>query len=116
MTKRLPTFDAAITFLETQLEALDQRRVKIAAALDGLRYVADATVPLPSLKVLKGGKANGTAAIVLASIRDGKHKLADIAKDAKVKESTARTAVLALESSGKVKREGKGSSTKYVAA
>lgn len=60
------------------------------------------------------GKAKGTDAIVLSVMRDGANTLAGITKAAKVKPNTARVAVLALEAAGKVKREGKGSKTRYL--
>lgn len=119
--KRLPTFDAAIRFLETQLEAIDERRAKVAAALDGLRFVSDGSPAAPlalstTIKAAKRFRSSGSTEVVLASVRDGHNKLAAIAKDAKLEESAARTAVLALEQAGKVRREGKGSLTRYVAA
>jgi predicted Rossmann fold nucleotide-binding protein DprA/Smf involved in DNA uptake len=60
--------------------------------------------------------ASGTGAVVLSAIRDGAETVTAIASSAKLKEFTARSAILALEKSGKVKREGKGRSTRYVAA
>lgn len=59
---------------------------------------------------------NGSGAVVLASIKDGCATVKAIAADAKLKEFAARSAILALEKAGKVKRQGKGSLTRYVAA
>lgn len=36
----LPTIASAITFLEAELEALDTRRARVVAAIDGLRMLA----------------------------------------------------------------------------
>lgn len=61
-------------------------------------------------------KVTGTHALVLAVVRDGSDKVEAIAEAAKIKTNTARVAVRELEAAGKVKREGKGRSTRYVAA
>lgn len=109
----LATIQSAITFLETQLEGIDQRRARVVAALDGLRMFGEAS---PSVVRPFRAKANGTHALILDVVRDGADKISLIAKAAKVKESTARAAVLQLEQAGRVKREGKGSLTRYRAA
>lgn len=49
-------------------------------------------------------------------VRDGSDKIALVAKVAKIKESTAREAILRLETAGSITREGKGRSTRYIAA
>jgi DNA-binding MarR family transcriptional regulator len=104
---------------EYQIVAADLRK-RARALLDAADTVEaaaqDAQKPRATLKPAKRLKATGTHALVLQAIRSGHGKLADIAKDAKLKESTARTAVLALEAGGHVRREGKGPLTRYVAA
>lgn len=57
--------------------------------------------------------SSGTSALVLAAMRGGADTLAAIAKDCKVKPSQARTALLALEDAGRVKRQGKSRATTY---
>ncbi len=58
-------------------------------------------------------KSGGTEAVVLEVMREGADTLSAITKAAKVNPNAARTAVLALEQFGKVKREGQGSKTRY---
>ena len=60
--------------------------------------------------------SSGTSALVLGAIKGGSDTLAAIAKDCQVKPGQARTAILALEDAGRVKRLGKGRATRYVVA
>jgi uncharacterized protein YutE (UPF0331/DUF86 family) len=57
--------------------------------------------------------SSGTSALVLTAMKAGADTLAAIAKDCKVKPSTARTALLALEDAGRVKRQCKSRATRY---
>jgi hypothetical protein len=91
------------------------RAAKLIEAANLIESALGGRRPEP-LRVVKGGKTNGTAAVVLAAIKDGHDKIPAIAKDAKIRESTARAAIITLESAGKVKRDGKGRSTRYLAA
>jgi predicted Rossmann fold nucleotide-binding protein DprA/Smf involved in DNA uptake len=99
------------------VQELRDRAAKLMQAADLIEAAMGAPKTKPAkLLVVKGSRASGTEAVVLASIRDGHSKLAEIAKDSKLRESAARTAVLKLEQRGSVKREGKGSLTRYIAA
>jgi len=104
-------FQKGITFLEAQLEATNHRRAALMAALDGLRMVAASFEKVTPFR----SKLNGTHAIVLAVVKDGSDTITAIAKAAKVKPATARAAVVSLERAGKVHREGRSRSTRYVA-
>jgi hypothetical protein len=85
MTKTgLPTIDSAITFLESELQALDQRRARIVAAIDGLRLfagdaetasqpeAAEAPPPRPQLPALSStNDSDGLEAKVLELLSAG---------------------------------------------
>jgi predicted Rossmann fold nucleotide-binding protein DprA/Smf involved in DNA uptake len=97
------------------VQELRDRAAKLMQAADLIEAAMGAPKTKPAkLLVVKGSRASGTEAVVLASIRHS--KLAEIAKDSKLRASAARTAVLKLEQRGSVKREGKGSLTRYIAA
>lgn len=99
MTDVIAQIDAEIARLEAAKATLARFMVPVRVA--------------PTAKPRQGQKATGTESIVLDVMREGADTLAAITKDAKVRPNTARVTVLALEAAGRVRREGKGSKTRY---
>lgn len=113
MKKPMNPYDSAIADLDARLERLQAARA-VLIDLRGGELVERRRVPERRGKAVKA--SSGTGAVVLSAIRDGCHTVKAIAVGAKLKEFAARSAILALEKAKKVKREGKGSLTRYVAA
>lgn len=97
-------------------DAIRQIDEQIARLQSAKAVLAQFIVPVQSKPVKVSRKSGGTEALVLSVIREGADTLAAITKAAKVKPYAAKTAVLALEQFGKVRREGKGSKTRYLVA
>lgn len=106
----MSVYQAAIADIDSRIERLKSARA-VLLEISGTPEAGPVRVGAFGRRPL-----SGTAKIVMDAVAGGAHKLKEIADAAKVKESTARATVLGLEASGRVKREGKGSLTRYIAA
>jgi hypothetical protein len=107
---------------------LRRRAGVLTATADELARVTgmrEPSVPLP-FRLAKGANGkriakltdklsgkSGTSKLVLGAIADGADTIAAIADVVKIKLSSARSAVLALEEAGRVHREGQSRKTRY---
>lgn len=96
-----------IGFIDAEIARLEQAKATLA------RFLSAAPVKAQGKPSKIRAKTGGTESLVLSVMREGHDTLAAITKAAKVRPWAAKAAVLALEQFGKVKREGKGSKTRY---
>lgn len=132
LTAMRDQIDRAIGHLGHAAALLDGARADIPT-VTATRVVVTALPPAPAVvepsprrqkrlakraKTLKARLTgtSGSSRLVLSVVKGGADTLAQIATDAKLKPSTARAALLALEEAGRVTRTGKSRATRYVVA